>query len=351
MNKAFAIVLSLAISATILAGVGNTPTDADSDIPDLGIEHVDAPMDFDWRLQTLDGRSINLKDFRGKVLFLHLWASWCPTCLEEMNSLDRLWAQVKVNRDIQFFAISEEIPSAVRQFLLTTGRRPSYPIYISSGSRPHILQSYYFPTTYIVSKGGRIVAAYERPFQWDSKLILDLLHALSIAHTGEEDVPALEQLAPSELPNRSRPLVAAPWAPEYFRLSNNARSFLFVGQDAQAKPLFERVLKVLRKYSPSDVTTAEPILYLGIISLHEKRYLEAAELEQRARQIVESKAGTFAPPLAYILDALAAADQARGAMMQARVSETRALNIAHTLSAGQYTTWKRIHRLCWPLAK
>ena len=49
-----------------------------------------------------DGKSINLADLRGKVVFLNFWATWCPPCLAEMPSVNALYSKVKDNENIVF---------------------------------------------------------------------------------------------------------------------------------------------------------------------------------------------------------------------------------------------------------
>lgn len=53
--------------------------------------------EYDWQLETIDGQKVNLNDFRGKTIFLNLWATWCPPCLAEMPSIQKLYDQYKDN--------------------------------------------------------------------------------------------------------------------------------------------------------------------------------------------------------------------------------------------------------------
>src|SRR5262245_12124391 len=66
-------------------------------------------VSLDWEVQTLDGNSINLgKSFAGRVVFLNFWATWCPPCLGEAASIDRLHA--RLTDRVAFACISQENP-------------------------------------------------------------------------------------------------------------------------------------------------------------------------------------------------------------------------------------------------
>jgi thiol-disulfide isomerase/thioredoxin len=77
--------------------------------------------------QTPDGKSVDTKEWRGKVLVVNFWASWCPPCVEEMPTLDKLQAELK-NQNVLFVGIGIDSPSNIRQFLEMTP--VSYPIVI-----------------------------------------------------------------------------------------------------------------------------------------------------------------------------------------------------------------------------
>jgi thiol-disulfide isomerase/thioredoxin len=51
-------------------------------------ERMDAP---DFTLLNAGGKKVSLKDFRGKVVFLNFWATWCESCRDEMPSMERLY--------------------------------------------------------------------------------------------------------------------------------------------------------------------------------------------------------------------------------------------------------------------
>ncbi|WP_062308004.1 TlpA family protein disulfide reductase [Polynucleobacter sinensis] len=79
----------------------------------------------DWK--TPDGKSVNAEAWRGKVLVVNFWASWCPPCVEEMPTLDKLQQEFSA-QNVLFVGIGIDSPSNIRQFLENTP--VSYPIVI-----------------------------------------------------------------------------------------------------------------------------------------------------------------------------------------------------------------------------
>jgi thiol-disulfide isomerase/thioredoxin len=77
--------------------------------------------------QTPDGKSVNTEQWRGKVLVVNFWASWCPPCVEEMPTLDKLNAEFS-SKNVLFVGIGIDSPSNIREFLKNTP--VSYPIVI-----------------------------------------------------------------------------------------------------------------------------------------------------------------------------------------------------------------------------
>lgn len=62
----------------------------------------------DFSLPDYAGRSIALSSFRGRVVFLNFWATWCPPCVDEMASLERLTEALSSRKDFALVTISED---------------------------------------------------------------------------------------------------------------------------------------------------------------------------------------------------------------------------------------------------
>jgi len=77
--------------------------------------------------QTPDGKPVNTDQWRGKVLVVNFWASWCPPCVEEMPALDKLQKEF-LSQNVLIVGIGIDSPSNIREFLEKTPI--SYPIVI-----------------------------------------------------------------------------------------------------------------------------------------------------------------------------------------------------------------------------
>jgi peroxiredoxin len=76
----------------------------------------------DFGLPNLRGDYVRLSDYRGKVVFLNIWATWCPPCREEMPSMESLYQRLK-GRDFEMLAVSidREGEKVVRPFAAKYG--------------------------------------------------------------------------------------------------------------------------------------------------------------------------------------------------------------------------------------
>ncbi len=86
---------------------------------------IKALFDNPWK--TPDGKTVDTNSWRGKVLVVNFWASWCPPCVEEMPTLDQLQAEF-LPQNVLFVGIGIDSPSNIRQFLEMTP--VSYPVVI-----------------------------------------------------------------------------------------------------------------------------------------------------------------------------------------------------------------------------
>src|SRR5699024_3956690 len=88
--------------------------------------------------------------------FINVWASWCPPCVAEMPTIESLYNEVSDNEDISFLLISlDEEPEKAVAFMKS--RDLPMPYYFPTAGMPQIFQSPYIPSTYVVSKEGKVI--------------------------------------------------------------------------------------------------------------------------------------------------------------------------------------------------
>jgi len=115
-----------------------------------------------------DGTPKRLADFRGRVVLVNLWATWCGPCVEEMPSLDRL--QGKLGAALTVLAISEDRTgeSAVAPFLAKLDA-PHLAVFLDPGNGA--IKAFGvrgLPTSFLVSRDGRVLAMLEGSTAWDN---------------------------------------------------------------------------------------------------------------------------------------------------------------------------------------
>jgi len=111
----------------------------------------------DFELLDMDDEKIRLSDYRGKVVLLNFWATWCPPCIREMPSMERLHQQVNAD-DFKVLAVNQM--EDVDQVFAFTGQLevdPTFEILFDSESkvsRDYAVRG--LPTTYLIDKRGNI---------------------------------------------------------------------------------------------------------------------------------------------------------------------------------------------------
>lgn len=117
-----------------------------------------------------DGRNRSLAEFRGRLVLLNIWASWCVPCRREMPALDRLQAALG-GQDFEVLTLSIDRKGigAVNAFYAEIGVRHLARYVASSSSEvTDKLGVFGIPATYLIDRQGRIIAQRQGPAEWDA---------------------------------------------------------------------------------------------------------------------------------------------------------------------------------------
>ena len=141
----------------------------------LKMPHTTRPLEI--HLKDIFGNTVSLSSFRGKIVFLNFWATWCPTCVVEMPSMEKLHQQFK-NKDFAMVAVNmQESETQVRSFF--NKLQLSFTALLdSSGEVAAGLAVNALPTTYFLDKEGRIMGVALGPRQWDKQASIELFEFL-----------------------------------------------------------------------------------------------------------------------------------------------------------------------------
>ena len=119
-----------------------------------------------FELQDDRGTAVSLRDYRGKVVILNLWASWCPPCRAEMPDLQRL-QRAYASRGLVVVGINQgESPDRARAFAQSLGI--AFPIWIDDQQQyGRVLTAQGLPTTVVVGRDGRVIHGYDGPLTFN----------------------------------------------------------------------------------------------------------------------------------------------------------------------------------------
>jgi len=131
-----------------------------------------------FQLTDQGGGTHSLSDYRGKVVFLNFWATWCAPCREEMPDLERLARALGKEKDFAMVAVSvDDDWRPVREFF--GGKEPPFTVVRDEGAK--VSQAYgttQYPESYVIDREGRVIAKFVGPREWSDPAVVSYLKRL-----------------------------------------------------------------------------------------------------------------------------------------------------------------------------
>lgn len=141
------------------------------------VDLVKPDFDYNFSIKDLNGSKIPFEQFKGKVVFLNMWATWCGPCRAEMPGIQSLYE--KVNSDsIVFVMLSwdrDSDKSKIEKYIEKNSY--TFPVYQRSSYLPDNLEVPSIPTTFIISKDGKVIQKEVGVRNYDSKKMIEYLKA------------------------------------------------------------------------------------------------------------------------------------------------------------------------------
>ena len=132
----------------------------------------------EFLLEDTKGNKVSLSDFRGKVVMVNFWATWCPPCKEEMPSMERL-NKIMANDDFVMLAINVEANgrSVVPNFLKENPHNFTV-LYDDEGSVQQQYGVFKFPESFIIRKDGTVDKRVIGQIDWASQRTVAYIKSL-----------------------------------------------------------------------------------------------------------------------------------------------------------------------------
>ena len=129
---------------------------------------------FAYHVATLDSVPKSIPVGQGKITFISYWATWCPPCIAELPSIQKLHADY--GDQVTFLLLSNENPTTVKRFLKK--KALELPVFTPQMKAPSALYETSIPTNYVLDQKGKIIMKETGAADWNSKRVRELLEAL-----------------------------------------------------------------------------------------------------------------------------------------------------------------------------
>lgn len=139
------------------------------------VDEAEKVSNYNWELKGLNTESVNFSEFKGEVVFVNFWATWCPPCRAEMPMIQKLYDDYKDK--VNFVFVTDESWETVENFY--TENTYNLPSYNSTSRRPQIFsETNSIPASYLIDQEGNILISKTGAADWNSSKVRELLDNL-----------------------------------------------------------------------------------------------------------------------------------------------------------------------------
>jgi len=131
----------------------------------------------DFTLSDPGGKKVSLSSFKGKVVLLNFWATWCPPCRGEMPSMERLYQKLKAKGLVILAVDLQEEAKTVQKFVKE--KKITFPILLDTDGRVGTTYgARSIPTSYIIGRDGSALGGIVGGREWDTPELIAFLTRL-----------------------------------------------------------------------------------------------------------------------------------------------------------------------------
>lgn len=171
-------VIILGIFLSVILILKNSSAERRNEALSLGVQEYATPVEStDFTLKDLDNKKISLRNYRGKIVMLNFWATWCTPCRQEMPSMEKLHRQFKDKGFVVLAVAAGEKAEGVNAFV------KEYHITFSAllDTDQEVAEEYQvwaLPTTYFINAEGKIIGRVNGSRDWSAKEATQYISAI-----------------------------------------------------------------------------------------------------------------------------------------------------------------------------
>lgn len=158
--KAFKKIFLLSI-LIFFASVGT------NSFPDKAFAYAEKNKAPDFSLKDINGRDVSLSSLRGKVVILSFWATWCPSCKDEMPKLNKLYNEMR-SRGLEIVAVSSDYSIGYLKDYLSKNNFDFSILFDETRTVTRLYKIPYLPVAFLIDRNGAIVEKITGEFEWPS---------------------------------------------------------------------------------------------------------------------------------------------------------------------------------------
>ena len=157
----------------------------------------------DFEVTDFAGKKVSLADLRGQVVFLNFWATWCPPCVEEMQSISNL-AQSYQGKGLRVVAVNVDASPAANIQQWVEKRKLGMEVLLDPNATiARRFGTFKFPETYLLDRNGKIQAKFVGPHEWNQPPFDAMLAALVGLGAPKPDAAGTPAGTPTSAPGGS----------------------------------------------------------------------------------------------------------------------------------------------------
>ena len=174
-NCILVIILAISVSVLISGCSNRIQKPENNELTSLGFRLISEGKEFpDITFTDINGESKKLSDYRGNVLLLNFWATWCPPCRAEMPSMEKLADKLNSGDFVMLPVNVKETGDMVKTFTAEFGI--DFPVYLDINAEAAMTVGVTaLPTSILIDREGKAVAAATGALEWDSEEMINMM--------------------------------------------------------------------------------------------------------------------------------------------------------------------------------